>query len=206
MTTWKHTTYPADNIGKLRKAPNVIDLTNQRYGHLIVLKRHGTYGTAATWWCRCDCGTERAYRSETLRHAGPTISCGCVRSTGKGSRPYYKTKHVPGKSSRHSVLKGYKLGAKYRGLSWELTEEDFDRLTSSDCTYCGIPPSTITKVSRNGFFVYNGIDRTDNTIGYTPENTVTCCGICNHAKRDMSQKDFLAWIYRLVLHTKTISI
>lgn len=33
-------------------------------------------------------------------------------------------------------------------------------------------------------YFYNGIDRLDNTKGYTPENSVACCKHCNSLKGD----------------------
>ena len=50
-------------------------------------------------------------------------------------------------------------------------------------------------------FLYNGIDRKDNNIGYIIENCVSCCGICNRMKMDMSYDDFLnhiRLIYKVV--------
>ena len=44
----------------------------------------------------------------------------------------------------------------------------------------------------------NGIDRIDNNIGYTKENSVPCCEICNKAKRDMSYNDFINYLKRIV--------
>lgn len=38
---------------------------------------------------------------------------------------------------------------------------------------------------------YNGVDRVDNTKGYTLENCVTCCAEANYAKRALSYADFI---------------
>ena len=63
----------------------LVDLTGQRYGRLTVIKRAGTYtpadgfGKAATWLCRCDCGSEVVVLSRNLR-SGNTQSCGCYCS------------------------------------------------------------------------------------------------------------------------------
>ena len=37
---------------------------------------------------------------------------------------------------------------------------------------------------------YNGIDRLDSSLGYTKDNIVTCCKICNYAKNKMKFEDF----------------
>lgn len=59
-----------------------LDLTEERYGSLLVL---GYYGWRKTpggqkkhgWRCRCDCGAETITDHSSLR-AGTTTSCGCV--------------------------------------------------------------------------------------------------------------------------------
>ena len=45
--------------------------------------------------------------------------------------------------------------------------------------------------------MYNGIDRKDNNLGYTPKNVVPCCSVCNFAKKNMPFDAFMAWIARL---------
>ncbi len=48
---------------------------------------------------------------------------------------------------------------------------------------------------------YNGLDRVDNALGYTPTNVVACCGLCNWIKRDLSQAQFLAAVARIYHHS-----
>ena len=40
----------------------------------------------------------------------------------------------------------------------------------------------------------NGLDRVDSSKGYTIDNVVPCCAICNTAKNKMTQKEFKEWI------------
>lgn len=101
---------------------------------------------------------------------------------------------VFGVSSRNTVLRMYKYGAKKRGFSWRLTEKQFDTLTQGVCEFCGRQPRKIKRVDGGyGHFVYNGIDRLDSRKGYTKNNTVSCCDICNKAKRDLPLGEFIAW-------------
>ena len=59
---------------------SLIDLTGQRFGHLLVLvktvKPANVRNTRGQWLCRCDCGNEVRIESASLRN-GPTKSCGC---------------------------------------------------------------------------------------------------------------------------------
>ena len=58
----------------------LIDLTNQRFGRLLVLTRaENSKEGKARWNCRCDCGQYHMALSSCLRN-GTTSSCGCLRS------------------------------------------------------------------------------------------------------------------------------
>ena len=46
----------------------------------------------------------------------------------------------------------------------------------------------------------NGIDRIDNNIGYTNENSVPCCKTCNFAKNILSESQFYLWIKKIYEH------
>lgn len=56
-----------------------IDLTGQRFGRLIVIKRaENVKSRHIIWLCRCDCGKEVKTRWQPLL-SGRTMSCGCYR-------------------------------------------------------------------------------------------------------------------------------
>lgn len=115
----------------------------------------------------------------------------------------YKKRGYPskpdGEAAKNEVYGRYKHGAKSRGHSFELTIKEFDELSKLLCHYCGADPSNTAYVSKNtGYFIYNGIDRKDNTKGYFLENCVPCCRVCNRAKNNMLYEDFVAWITRVL--------
>lgn len=143
----------------------------------------------------CECGTEYVRTLNNLLY-GRGKGCGCgVRKPRQWD--------APNRAARNIVFKEYRSGARNRGYAWELTDEDFDRLTSQECFYCGTPPSAVKKTVGcydDGDFIYNGRDRRDNALGYTLANVVTCCTTCNRAKMDMSYESFMAWIARLTAH------
>lgn len=65
------------SCGCLIGRPNLIDLTGQRFGRLVVLSViERENGKRDKWLCRCDCGKEKAIASFLLR-GGITKSCGC---------------------------------------------------------------------------------------------------------------------------------
>lgn len=57
-------------------AHNFIDLTDERYGRLLVLGYAGRLYGRTAWWCRCDCGTVKKIAGNAMRR-GATTSCGC---------------------------------------------------------------------------------------------------------------------------------
>lgn len=84
----------------------------------------------------------------------------------------------------------YKENARKRGIDFSLAYDEFFPLTQMNCTYCDSVPTN--KISRfNNEVTYQGIDRVDNSIGYTKSNSVPCCKFCNVAKNDSSVEDFL---------------
>jgi hypothetical protein len=64
-----------------------IDLTNQRFGRLIVLRQNGrSKGNSVLWLCQCDCGKQRTVASPDLR-SNHTRSCGCLNIDQLKSNP-----------------------------------------------------------------------------------------------------------------------
>lgn len=166
-----------------------IDLSGHRFGKLIAVRkveRKSNQGNAI-WLCRCDCGVEtEVYASALIRKN--TISCGCAR-----------LKMPPGEAAKRVVFYRYKTAAKkFGGL--QIDKTNFYKIIESDCYYCGAAPYRVTASSGHGEYVCNGLDRVDNSLGYTLENCVSACGVCNHAKSVLPIKDFLAWICRAYCH------
>ncbi len=168
------------------------DLLGKRFGHLTVIaltdKRDWT---SRVWLVRCDCGKTKGVRGSRLISGGCT-SCGSCSKR----KPY-------GLSSMNQRISSYKLTAKNRNTDYSLTDEEFHKITKSECFYCGSPPSNVAnKPDTYGEYIYNGIDRVDSGKGYFIGNVVPCCKRCNQAKNDMSQEEFFKWIRRIYKHYK----
>lgn len=181
----------AEYCGRCPQGP---DLTGRRFGRLVVIEwvpgAQSSGELGGRWLCKCDCGHDLAVRSSRLR-PNHRRSCGCAKSGPA-------TGYVPGQAAFGVLMTEYRRGARDRSLSWDLTREEFKHMTSLDCHYCGTAPSRAVGCSPNsGAYVCNGIDRVDSSRGYSLDNCVPACKICNFAKRDMSYDDFLAWIARL---------
>lgn len=172
----------------------VKDLTGQRYGRLVVLYRSDNKTRKIVHWhCQCDCGNECDVARNNLR-SGCTTSCGCYAKEQTSIRSRKSGEIV----AINGIYANYKRSASSRGFEFNLSIDDVFRFVRQDCYYCGIVPSNQWHYSNGSSphepYFYNGIDRVDNTLGYTLDNCVTCCVRCNYAKADMSQKQFLEWV------------
>jgi 5-methylcytosine-specific restriction endonuclease McrA len=169
------------------------DLSGRQFGHWQVLSFAGiNKHRKAVWNCRCVCGTERAVVAGDLRQH-KSLCCGCVDPK----------KLPPGESSKRQVHTLYKYHARNRDYAWNLTELQFRALIESACHYCGDPAGNSRIGTRhNGAALYNGVDRVNNDVGYSPENCVPCCGMCNRAKANHDVGKYEAWVLRSANHIR----
>lgn len=80
----------------------VSDLTNKKFGNLLVIERRGSdVKGQALWLCRCDCGVEKVVRGHDLK--GGVKSCGCSRIKNCG---LYQ--HGLSKTKLHSTWRAIK--------------------------------------------------------------------------------------------------
>lgn len=185
------------------------NLIGQKFGRLTVIDFVGfkvfwKNRRESYWKVKCECGVEKILR---IGHLKNTKSCGCLldefrknilpqKTTIRNTKPL-------GEAAKHTCYKGYLDRSKRKGISFDFTKDEFLELTQQNCYYCGRKPRTVIKTEvgkrkRNGSFIYNGLDRIDSNKGYSKNNVLTCCEICNKAKRDLSQKDFLEWVDDLI--------
>lgn len=85
-------------------------------------------------------------------------------------------------------FQAFKRNCINRNLELTLSQTEFDALCNDPCLYCG------TGKGESGF----GIDRVDNTKGYTPENSVPCCWPCNCQKFTSTREDFIDRCYKII--------
>ena len=156
------------------------------------------------YMCLCSCGAIRKVNGYTLR-IGKSTSCGCVNQVNLvniGTKPIYY-------AINYSLYRNYKKQAEVRGYDFELTLEEFKVMIALNCHYCDTPPGNKWKSGARAYhgidtFLYNGIDRMDNSLGYTTGNTVPCCQKCNFAKKDFHYDDWLKWIQDVYLNLQRL--
>ena len=114
---------------------------------------------------------------------------------------WYYIKLEYGESGLNKLIRDYRKRALYKlCVIFDLTKEQFKYLTKQNCYYCGKEPDQIRKNNdySHGIYVYNGIDRLDNNRGYTTDNTVSCCGLCNKMKLTLTEEQFYKHLLKIV--------
>jgi len=81
----------------------------------------------------------------------------------------------------------YKGTAKHRNIEFNLSFLEFMKLWQKNCHYCNSEIKTI------------GLDRIDNTKGYTVNNIVSCCTYCNKMKLDRTTEQFIQHVEKIYL-------
>jgi len=157
------------------------DLTGQRFGRLIA-QRIISRGPVV-WECACDCGRLTNVPANALKQSN-TTSCGCRKLEILRAAPELTRKRP------YESLYNYFVTCCKRQVS--ISFEQFVEFTkTTNCHYCNdIIEWTKFNVHRNGMAYY--LDRTDNSIDYTPENVVVCCTRCNKGESD--QFSYEEWV------------
>lgn len=191
------------SCGCWRHNPQGPDLTGKTFGRLTVLSRGGTKEKRAYWSCVCQCGNSFTAMAKSLRN-GDTKSCGCALKEWQAQAASIAFNKPDGEASAHQIFLNYQRWARLRNLSFELTETYFLTLTKGNCHYCGIEPSQVhlhtNRRKTDPGYLYNGVDRKNNSEGYTLENCVSCCGTHNFMKKKMSAEKFIAACVAVAKH------
>lgn len=174
--------------------------SGELYGRLITLHELPYNKKERVWRCRCECGSYNDVKVSHLRQ-GSTKSCGCLSKDLSRVR----LQKSPDFVNSNRLFNSYRKSAKERGIPWSLTYEECYKLFINPCSYCGIESSCKIGIHKNKNdaerledFRYNGIDRKDNLLGYTEENSVSCCKNCNMAKRNLPYTEWESWLERIV--------
>ena len=105
-----------------------------------------------------------------------------------------------------NALRRIKSDAAAARREFTISLEWFIKACHEPCHYCGrVDQNTLSVRSTSKTtkwivkdFKYNGLDRVDNSLGYTEQNCVPCCAVCNRAKNSMSYNEYMEYIDTLI--------
>lgn len=149
---------------------------------------------------RCNCGVSFV-RKMASGLSKKTNSIQCLSC-------HMRTKPFAGE---RYALRRIKSDAVKAGRSFQISLEWFIEKAHEPCHYCGRRDrNTLNEKSKiDGLynvkgFKYNGLDRKDNDVGYTEDNCVPCCLVCNRAKNSMGYNEFIEYLNDLIEFRGTI--
>jgi len=167
------------------------------------------------------CGKEMMVRNDYIKkHQGLCGTC-MLKKRWRNKEFYNKCSNAKkghlsnsrlpyGEGSFNKFYGGYLYSAGERGLEFALTKEQFRALSKQNCYYCGIEPLQINdeknKDKYNGVWLHNGIDRKDDSIGYTIDNCVASCKVCNYMKQGLNEIEFMKQVSKIYKHFQINSL
>ena len=95
----------------------------------------------------------------------------------------------------NSLIREYKHSAKQRNITYSLSDNLLLQLVKDPCNYCNSEPFKPHREDNN--FLYNGLDRINNNIGYLESNVVPCCFICNKMKGVLNEGKFMEHLNKI---------
>jgi len=190
--------------------------TGQRRGRLLVqgciIPSDSVRNRWGLWRCLCDCGNIIEVLGENIKSRTKN-SCGCIfkevmKSIGP-KRRRYDTLTINGQYGT------FKSRCKQIDSPF-LSKEEWFNIVKQPCHYCGdidirngamgsyLKENNIT-LSEEDRLLYNkelnGIDRLNNDIGYTLDNSVPCCGYCNRMKSNNTERVFIKKVEQIYTYT-----
>jgi len=171
-----------------------IDMKGKRFGKLIAIDKVRIKNRNGLFWeCNCDCGNKTTAFGGHLR-AGRRVSCGCA-----GKDNFEKT-------GLRRLYRMYQYKSKKRNKEFSLSVEQFGILIKRNCFYCNMEPLQVLEQVKSGdaHITYNGIDRKDSDLGYTFDNSVTCCKRCNFSKSNMKFEEWMLHIKKIISFQEAI--
>ena len=128
----------------------LIDITGQRFGRLLVIKRAENGGrnrSKTQWLCLCDCGNSKSIGQSEL-HRGSTYSCGCKHKENVARVGRANWKGGPdsayGRCTR-SLSSSMAAAKKWGGKPCSATIEELIPTVVDKCALCGIPEMELNR-------------------------------------------------------------
>ena len=178
------------------KRGKIKNFSGMTFGELDVIRdsmKRSSCG-AVVWECLCSCGCLVGRVGATLS-GGRSRSCGHLKVSPAAIAKRSIKRRIEDAPIRE-YFRNYRASARTRKLDFVLTYEQFQELVTKNCYYCGDNPNLLME-SRFDKKLLNGIDRMDNSLGYSLANCVPCCRVCNKIKSAMGHDSFIEHAHKI---------
>ena len=191
--------FKKNNI-QLRNPGNFEDLTNKRFGSLIVVEKFKKNKSGkVSWKCLCDCGNYTNSISNLLTN-NIKRDCGCsTRIKLKNNKRGWKGFGDISKTYFNKL----KANANSRGIEFELTIEylwDLFLLQDSKCAISGIDIKFARYQDIRRYNQTASLDRIDSSIGYIKGNVQWLHKDINFMKHTLSKKELVKYCRIIIEH------
>lgn len=173
----------------------MLKLDGKQFGNLTVKEYAYSKNKKTYWWCQCTCGSNPKVLLGVNLTRGDTKSCGCLRKAIHSELPYYWI---------YRILIRFIRQRKYHDFTNDvMSYEEFLTFTKIDkCHYCNESIIWSEHTTYRDEYIGSGktkninrkynLDRKDNSKGYTKDNCVVCCSLCNYVKgRHLTYEEML---------------
>ena len=145
-----------------------IDMTNKRFGRLVVIEQSEYIKPGRPrWLCRCDCGNKAVYDGSILR-SGDAVSCGCLK------KELAKENAIAHITHGKTKTRLYRIWFNMKCRCYKKSAPDFSRYGGRGITVCEEWRKSFQSfydwATSNGYQENLSIDRIDVNGNYCPEN------------------------------------
>ena len=166
-------------IGVTKGCLTVIELDHETYNKEKQVKR-------SYFKCKCNrCGRITIVRADRFTRNSTYLPVSCSHCVIDRQKETAENKYQISKTkSYRNKISNIRSNARLRNLDINLSDEEIKEFLDSNCYYCGCEKAF-------------GIDRIDSKKGYTKDNCVPCCKICNIMKNKFDLDLFLDKIIKI---------
>jgi hypothetical protein len=167
------------------------DLTNIKYGKLLVLHRSPNIGKQTMWNCKCDCGNIGICYGTHLK-SGATTSCGCnMKKSGSDHKDWTGNGEISGQRWNAIKRNGFSSRVSRNNIPFEITIDYAWRLFLEQNRKCNLTGLDIHFGKSNFDETTASLDRIECKKGYIEGNVQWLHKDVNRMKNIYDQDYFI---------------